>query len=68
MKEVSHLPAEEDRMGDDVFQKADVGLDTADPELLQRPVHDVGRFREGEPPGADLDQQRVVVGGDLWRR
>ena len=59
------LPLEEDRMGDDVLQEADVGLDAAHAELLQRAVHDVGRLVEGQSPGADLDQQRIVVRGDL---
>ena len=59
------LAGQEDRVGDHVLQEADVGLHAADAELLQAAVHDVGGLREGEPPGAHLHQQRVVVRGDL---
>jgi len=52
-------------MGDHILQKADVGLDATHAELLQGAVHDVGRLVKGQTPGADLDQQRIVVGGDL---
>jgi len=52
-------------MGDHVLEETDVGLDPADTELLQGAVHDMGRLLEGQPPGTHLDQEGVVVGGDL---
>ena len=65
MKEVSARPVEEDRVGHHVLEEGDVGLHAADAELLEGAVHDARRLLEGEPPGADLHQQRVVVRGDL---
>ena len=59
------LPAEKDRMGNDIFKKTDIGLDPADAELLQGTVHDIGCIRKSESPGADLDQQRIIMRGDL---
>ncbi len=44
-------------MGNDVLQEADVGLDTANAELLQGAVHDMGRFLEGKSPGAHFYKQ-----------
>ena len=55
----------EHRMGDHVLQEADVGFHSPYPELLQGTIHDMGCLWEGESPGRDLNQQRVVVRGDF---
>ena len=53
------------RMGDDVFEETDVRLHATDAELQQAALHDVGSRGKSEPPTRDLDQERVVVGGDV---
>ena len=57
------VPFQEHRMGDNIFKETDVGLDSADTELLQGAIHDVGSILKGKPPGADFNQQRIVVRG-----
>ena len=58
------LAAAELRVQDDVLEEGDVGLDPADPELRQRPVHAVHGDLVGLPGGDDLHEHRVVEGRD----
>ena len=51
-------------MENHVFQEGDVGLDPADPELPQGPVHPLNRAQERASAGGHLHQQRIVVGRD----
>ncbi len=52
------------RMVDHVLQELQVGGDTADAELAQRPVHALAGLDRRRRPGRHLDQQRVVVRRD----
>ena len=58
-------PLTEGRMGNDVFQKTDVGLDSTDAKLLQSAVHGAGGIGKSQTGGADFHQQRIVMGADL---
>ena len=52
------------RVVDDVFEERNVRLDAADAEFAQRAVGAVAGVVELARPGADLHEQRIVVGRD----
>ena len=58
------LPGAEDRVGDDVFEEGDIGLDAADAEFAQGAVHALEGQVEGAAVTGDLHQERIVKGGD----
>jgi len=49
---------------DDVFEKRNVGLDAAYAELAEGAVGAVAGLVELAGPGADFDEEGIVVGGD----
>ena len=57
-------PIDEGGVGHDILKEGDVGPDSAHPEFRERPPHPGGRRREVRPGGDDLNQERVVEGGD----
>jgi hypothetical protein len=48
----------------DFIEERDVGLDSSDAVLLQRPPHPCDRFITGSAPRYELGDQRVVIDGD----
>ena len=55
------LAAAEGFIGDDVFEKRDVGFHPADAELAQCAVHPLASRREVATHRGDLDQHRVII-------
>ena len=54
------VAAAELRMADQSLEKAQVGGDAADAELLQRPAHAGNGLVAARRPGGDLLQQRII--------
>ena len=52
------------RVAEHVFQEEDVGLHSADVELVERALHLLHRVQEGVGLADHLDEERVVVARD----
>ena len=62
------VAGDEPGVGDQRFKEGEVGLDAANAEFPQRPLHAPGGLLGCRRPGGDLFQQRIVERGDVGAR